>query len=107
MPNTIHYSPEALADMDETYEYIRFELQNPIAAKNTIEGIRNSIAELKTLDNIGVKVFLPNGLETVYHFIQFKKYLIFYRQVEHDVFIDRIMHGSRDYINILFGSEIK
>ena len=23
MPNTIHYSPEALADMDETYEYIR------------------------------------------------------------------------------------
>ena len=58
MPNTIHYSPEALADMDETYEYIRYDL-------------------------------------------------IFYRQIEHDVFIDRIMHGSRDYINILFGSEIK
>ena len=104
MPNTIHYSPEALADMAETYEYIRFELKNPIAAKNTIEGIRNSIAELKTLDNIGIKVFLPTGLETVYRFIQFKKYLIFYRQIENDAFIDRIMHGSRDYINILFGS---
>lgn len=107
MPNTIHYSPEALIDMDKTYDYIRFELQNPIAAKNTIDGIRNAIQDLKTLDNIGVKVFLPNGLETAYRFIHFKKYLIFYRQIEHDVFIDRIMHGSRDYINVLFGSEIE
>ena len=107
MPNTIHYSPEALADMDDTYDYIRFELQNPIAAKNTIDGIRNAIQNLKTLDNIGVKVFLPNGLETAYRFIHFKKYLIFYRQIEHDVFIDRIMHESRDYIRILFGDVIK
>ena len=107
MHNTIHYSPGALADMDVTYDYIRFELQNPIAAKNTIDGIRNSIADLKTLDNVGVKVFLPNGLETTYHFIHFKKYLIFYRQIEHDVFIDRIMHESRDYIRILFGAAIK
>ena len=107
MPDTIHYSPEALADMDETYEYIRYELKNTIAAKNTIDGIRNAIQDLKTLDNIGIKVFLPNGLETAYRFIQFKKYLIFYRQIEHDVFIDRIMHGSRDYIRILFGDLIK
>ena len=62
---------------------------------------------LKTLDNIGVKVFLPNGLETAYRFINYNKYLIFYRQIEHDVFIDRIIHGSRDYINVLFGSELK
>ena len=102
MPNTIHYSPESVKDLDQTYDYILSELKNPIAAQNTINGIRSSIHELKTLDNIGVRVFLPNGFETPYRFIHFKKYLIFYHQIESDVFIDRIIHEKRDYVHILF-----
>ena len=103
MANTLHYSPQALKDLDEIFDYIFTDKQNPIAARNTIEGIKNSIAELKTLDNIGVKVRLPGDLETPYRFIQYNNYLSFYRQIEKDVYIDRIIYGKRDYIKLLFG----
>ena len=102
MPNTLHYSPEALDDLDNTYDYIAFEKQNPIAAQNTVMGIKDAIANLKTLDNIGVRVILPNGIETPYRFVQYKNYLAFYRQIDSDVYIDRIIYGKRDYLQILF-----
>ena len=105
MPNIIHYSPEALQDLDDIYDYILIEKQNPIAAQNTVTGIKKSIADLKTLDNIGVRVFLPNGMETPYRFIQYNNYLSFYRSSGKDVYIDRIMYDKRDYINILFGNK--
>ena len=104
MPNTLHYSPDSLLDLDETYDYIAHKKQNPIAARNTIQGIRDAIADLKTLDNIGVRVFLPNGLETPYRFVKHNNYLVFYRQDGTDVYIDRIIYGKRDYIQILFGN---
>ena len=52
MANTLHYSPQALKDLDEIYDYIFIDKQNPIATQNTVQGIKNSITELKTLDNI-------------------------------------------------------
>lgn len=52
MPNIIHYSPEALQDLDDIYDYILIVVQNPIGAQNTVTGIRKSIANLKSLDNI-------------------------------------------------------
>ena len=103
MPNILHYSPQAIQDLDEIYDYILTTLQNPIAAKNTVQGIRQSISDLKTLDNIGVKLVLPNGFETAYKFIQYKNYLSFYRQAGTDIYIDRIIYGKSDYIRVLFG----
>ena len=104
MPNSIHYSLQALQDLDEIFDYIAIEKQNPIAAQNTIQGIRKTISDLKTLNNIGVKLFLPSGLETQYRFIQYKNFLSFYRVSGMDVFIDRILYGKRDYMRILFGN---
>ena len=94
MPNILHYSPEALQDLDETFNYIAVKKQNPIAAQNTVQGIRTAISDLKTLDNIGVRVFLPNGLETPYRFVKYNNYLAFYRQIGTDVYIDRIMYSA-------------
>ena len=102
MPNSIHYSLQALQDLDEIFDYIAIEKQNPIAAQNTIQVIRKSISDLKTLDNLGVKLFLPSGQETQYRFVQYKNFLSFYRVSGTDFFIDRILYGKRDYIRILF-----
>ncbi len=104
MPNTLHYSPDSLQDLDEIFDYIALKKQNPIAARNTVLGIREAIADLKTLDNIGVRAFLPNNLETDYRFVKHNNYLVFYRQDGTDVYIDRIIYGKRDYIQILFGN---
>lgn len=102
MTNILHYSPEAVEDLDEIYDYIYFEKQNPIAAKNTVQGIKKSIEDLKTLDNIGIKLILPGEIETPYRFIQYKNFLTFYRQKNNNIFIDRIIYGKRDYTQLLF-----
>ena len=100
--NKIHYSKVAEQDLDESYYYISQTLQNPIAAKNTIQGILTEVAELKTQPNTGKKVSLPNGLDSDYRFVMYKNYLAFYRHEENDIFIDRVLYGKRDYLRILF-----
>ena len=35
-------------------------------------------------------------------FLVIGKYLAFYRIVENEVYIDRILYGGRDYLRILF-----
>lgn len=96
MANKLHYSPMAQADLDETFDYIKFVLQNPIAAQNTINRILQSHEILKTFSDVGSKVFLG------YRFVQYKNYLSFYRMKETDIYIDRILYSGRDYMRILF-----
>lgn len=100
--NTIHYSELAQQDLDEIFDYISHTLQNPIAAKNTVQGILTEIAELKLHPKSGKKVSLPSGLDSEYRFVMYKNYLAFYRYEENDIYIDRILYGKRDYLRILF-----
>lgn len=46
MKNEIHYSPEALHDLDGIWEYIMIELCNPDAAGNEVENIMAVIDKL-------------------------------------------------------------
>ena len=39
MQSKIGYSPRTLKDLDEIWDYIEFELCNPSAAQNTVDGI--------------------------------------------------------------------
>ncbi|WP_407426121.1 type II toxin-antitoxin system RelE/ParE family toxin [Treponema sp.] len=100
--NTIHYSELAKQDLDEIYEYILLELQNPTAAQNTITGILSEISSLKLHPKTGKLVSLPNGLESEYRFVMYKNYLAFYRHEDNDIYIDRVLYGKRDYLRILF-----
>ena len=38
-------------------------------------------------------------------YVKSKSYLIFYRYENNQIFVDRIIHGKRDYISILFPYE--
>lgn len=46
MVNEIEYSPKALQDLDEIWNYIENKLYNPIASKNTINGILDEVENL-------------------------------------------------------------
>lgn len=39
MKNKLHYSPEALRDLDETWDYIVIDLANSDAAENIANGM--------------------------------------------------------------------
>lgn len=51
--NKIHYSPKSQRDLDEIYDYIKYKLCSPIAAKNTVSGILDKIENLKSHSDIG------------------------------------------------------
>ena len=81
-------------DLENAGDYIAFVLLNPIAAADTVEGIRAQIRELQffperhELDEDSVLAEL--GVRRIY----FKEYKIFYKIEEdtHTVFIIRIIH---------------
>lgn len=95
MQSKIDYSPRALKDLDEIWDYIEFELCNPSAAQNTVDGIAS-------FPESGAKLVFENGLDSGYRYVVFKNYLAFYRvRPNNVVYVDRVIYGGRDYMRIL------
>ncbi|MDL2249702.1 type II toxin-antitoxin system RelE/ParE family toxin [Lachnospiraceae bacterium OttesenSCG-928-J05] len=107
MKNKLRYSPEALNDLDETWEYIMMELGNPNAAENVVSNIINSIDKLKDFAKMGTPLSIQNNIESDYRFLLSGNYMIFYRVSESNIYIDRILYGKRDYLHTLFPSSEK
>lgn len=102
--NKLYYSPEALDDLDEIWEYIFEDLQNPSAAPNTVDGIVDIIEKLQDFSEMGPPLSSVTEVEGDYRFFVCGNYLAFYRVKGEDVYIDRILYGRRDYLRILFGN---
>ncbi len=95
----IVFLPESCKDLDEIFDYILIDSQNN--AKNILEQIMNTISNLETFPLLG-KRLVHKSLD-YYHFrmLIVDPYIIFYRFIENTVYIYRILHGARDYIDAL------
>jgi len=102
MKNNIHYSPEALNDLDEIWEYIFSELCNPQAAENTINNIMDAVDRLEDFSEISAPLSSVTDIESDYRFLISGNYMAFYRVIGREVYIDRVLYGRRDYLRILF-----
>ena len=102
MPDrTLFYSQLARQDVDQIFDYIANELENPSAAVETVKAILDSAESLEGFPFIGS---LVNGLPQCideYRFLGVKNYLIFYRVTDSQIFIDRILYKRRDYLPLL------
>ncbi len=86
-------------DFKEIIAYIN--LDNPSAAKVVVEKIEKSLSNLSTYPFIGK---IPNEKELVsmgYRFLIVQNYLIFYTTKGQTIWVHRIIHGARDYLNLL------
>ena len=99
----VQYSGAAIGDLEQIGDYIAEDLQNPQAALNTVSKIQDAIDKLAEFPLIGVPLSSVAGIDTDYRFLVCGNYLAFYRPLESDVLIDRILYGRRDYLAILFG----
>jgi len=97
----IEYSPIAILDIEQIGDYIEQEYTNPKAALDTVNKIQDKIDNLSDFPLIGATLSSIADIETDYRFLVCGNYLIFYR-VEEKVYIDRVLHGKRDYLAILF-----
>ena len=104
MKYKIQYSPEALNDLDEIWEYIQMELGNVTAAENTINKMLDAIGALEVFQEQGTP--LSSVAEVAYHYcLGFSgNYMAFYRVEEQTIFVDRILYHRHAYWRALFGN---
>ena len=98
----VKVSPQAAEDLLEIKNYIENELQNPIAAHNTVEKIVETYEDLANCPETGIPVERYVSSPTDYKFALANNYSIFYRIEGGFVKIIRIMYSRRDFVRILF-----
>ena len=103
MKYKIKYSPEALKDLDEIWEYILLELANPGAAEDVVNRMLDTIEALEDFLERGALLSSIAEVESDYRFVLSGNYMAFYRVEEKTVRVDRILYQGRDYLRVLFG----
>ena len=99
----VSYSPKAKQDLLDVKEYYEQDLKNPTASKKILRDITQRIRTLESFPKTGRKLSAIIDIDTDYRFIGCSGYLAFYRIINGNVFVVRIIHGRRDYIAMLFG----
>ena len=105
MQYTIFYAPEALRDLEEIHAYIAEDLANPGAADSAIDRIFSAIDHLSVFPRMGAALSSIVPIDSDYRFIHAGSYIVFYRIRTENVYIDRILYGKRNYLQVLFPDE--
>lgn len=92
----IIYTRRAKVELQNSYNYIYFNLANPIAANKFKVNILKSISNLEYFPYMGKKISNSNV-----RYIYFKNYLIFYRVNNQYVEIQRILHKNQNFKNVI------
>lgn len=106
MKNKIHYTKESRRDLDDIWDYIVSELQNPSAAERIVGGIMDAVDQLADFAEIGAPLSSIADVESDYRFLVIGNYLTFYRVYGNEVYVDRVLYGRRDYLRVLFGDAL-
>jgi plasmid stabilization system protein ParE len=95
-------SAEAKRDLKEIQRYIAEEQESPQNALGVIKKILEKVENLIDFPDIGTLLSPKVNFETNYRYVKAASYLIFYRHENEEIYIDRVIHGKRDYLVILF-----
>jgi len=101
-PQKLSFSSEARRDLKGIQDYIAEEKENPQSAIKVVERILDKIEDILKMPNSGTMLSPRVNFETNYRYRRAAGYHIFYRYEKNQIFVDRIIHGRRDYISILF-----
>lgn len=99
----VSFSPEAVGDLKDIKQYIKDELCNEQAAKNTVAKILKKIKMLSDFPESGSNLSAVIGFDTNYRYLVCDNYIAFYRIENKNVLIVRVLYGRRNYMQILFG----
>jgi plasmid stabilization system protein ParE len=96
---------EARRDLKDIQVYISEEQESPRNAVKVIEAILGRIEKLLAFPNTGTLLAPKVNFTTNYRYARASGYLVFYRNEKEQIIVDRIIHGKRDHIKILFPGE--
>lgn len=83
------YSPRALNDLDEIYDYIKYELKNAEATRNTIDGILLKVDNIREFPEAGSKLLFLDNIDSCYRYFRYINYLAFYSiNQKNEIFVE-------------------
>ena len=100
----IKYSPDAIADLQKTKDYITEELCSATAAVNTIAKITKNVRMLSSFPESGAPLSSIVDFDTDYRFLVCGNYTVFYRFEGNTVYVIRVLYNRRDFMRLLFGT---
>ena len=97
MSDRLRYSPQAQLDLDEIFNYFADELGDPQKGQSIV---LDMLAAARKIPGRATR-FPPVGplpLTTDEHrFLQVGSYVIFFREKEDEVYVDRVLNNRRDF----------
>ena len=97
MSDRLRYSPQAQLDLEEIFDYFADELGNPQKGQSIV---LDMLAAARKIPGRATR-FPPDGplpLTTdEYRFLQVGSYVIFFREKEDEVYVDRVLNNRRDF----------
>lgn len=103
----LRINPKAVEDLKSIRDYISNELENPVAAKDTLANIMESYEKLQHFPYMGRELSSKVSIRTDYRYLVCDQYIVFYKCNEEHISIYRILNSKRDYLHILFAEENK
>lgn len=95
----IELLPAAYADLDEIFDYIMAD--NLSAAAKILDNIMQALRHLENFPNSGALLSEPFLMKFDFRMVIVEPYLAFYRFIDNKVYIYRVLHGSRNYLDLL------
>jgi toxin ParE1/3/4 len=99
----IVYLPAAERDLGELFSYIRDDLQNSIAARNTVTKILRRSHSLAAFPEMGASLENVDHQLSGYRYLLIDNYLVVYRITDLQVDVIRILYARSDYVQLLQG----
>lgn len=101
MPDRLHYSPQAQLDLDEIFDYFAEEVGNPAKGASVVNEILGKARKIPgratRFPPVGPLPFTTDE----YRFVQVGSYVIFFRALGEEVFVDRVLNNRRDFASLL------
>jgi toxin ParE1/3/4 len=94
--------PAALLDISEQHAHIAAD--NPRAAKDFLEAVHDILDKLAEYPDIGREcVFRSASLKSMRQIpvVGYQTHLLFYRAIENNLVLERVLHAARDIPGIL------
>lgn len=103
MDNPLHYSPLALADLEEILDYFFIELENPSKGEEVVNEILEAVTRIPGHATRFPRVGPLPFTDDEYRFVAVGSYIAFFRASDDDVYVDRILYKRRDFSALLQG----
>ena len=101
----LRFTPRAMNDMMEIRRFIREDYGNPKAARRILDSIFPQCASLKQFPQSGTALSARFDVDTDVRYLVCDGYMIFYRVEGEFVSVGAVLHGSTDYLRVLFRRE--